>query len=626
MGRRDDMQQLDDLAEVINLEAIQQLPKATEHFISDLHGEFEAFDHLMRNCSGIIRIKIADVFTGELTSREQERLAFMIYYPELFIQEGKYSSDEWLILLNRLVRLTRNVSSKYTRSKVRKAMPKVYAYILEELLYQYDLETNKQAYYDAIFASIIELDLAVNFATELTYLIKRFVVNHLHVLGDIYDRGAYPDLIMDTLIEAPSLDIQWGNHDIIWIGAYSGSLASLAVALRITLRYGHTRLLKEGYGINLDCLRKFSEQFYQANPAFMPKGIEDLAMSEEDIRAINCMHQAMTIIQFKLESQIIQRRPEFEMDDRLVLHYLNDDKTEISLDGMTYPLDHGCFDLVNLDNPAELHLGEELIIHDLLYQMQRSSRFKKHIDFLDNKGSMYKTYNNNLLFHGCISCSEDGAFMEMTFQGKKYSSRQLMDFYDQAIRKAHEQPNITDDFETDLIWYIWCGAKSSLFGKNIMKTFERYFIADKKTHYEKQNDYYSLRDNEDFCRQVLEAFDLDGSGYIINGHTPVKALLGETPIKANGKMLVIDGGLSKAYQKETGIAGYTLIDNSHETYLVAHHPFTTKADAIANFKDILPEQMIVSKRTQRAKVLDTDIGQRLKKEANQLRGKWSLNQ
>lgn len=395
MENNDKLQQLDDLAEVINLEAIQQLPKATEHFISDLHGEFEAFDHLMRNCSGIIRIKIADVFTGELTSREQEQLAFTIYYPEVFIQEKDRSSDEWLILLNRLVKLTRHVSSKYTRSKVRKAMPKVYAYILEELLYQYDQDTNKQAYYDVIFSSIIELDLAVNFATELTTLIKRFVVDHLHVLGDIYDRGAYPDLIIDTLMQTPSVDIQLGNHDIIWIGAYSGSLACLAVALRISLRYGHTRLLEEGYGISLDRLRKFSEQFYQDNAAFRPRGLDAQSpLTDDDILDITRMHQAITIIQFKLENQIINRRPEFEMEDRLLLGKLNDDKSTITLGDVTYPIKDGCFDLVDSDSPDELHLAEELIIHDLLHQLQQSPRFKEHIDFLVKEGSMYQTYNN----------------------------------------------------------------------------------------------------------------------------------------------------------------------------------------------------------------------------------------
>lgn len=316
MQQRTDIEKLDDLAEVINLEAIQQLPKATEHFISDLHGEFEAFDHLMRNCSGIIRIKIADIFTGELTSREQEKLAFTIYYPENFIQQVDHSLDDWLILLNRLVKVTRHVSSKYTRSKVRKAMPQVYVYILEELLYQYDQESNKQAYYDAIFAKIIELNLAENFATELTHLIKRFVVDHLHVLGDIYDRGPYPDKIMDRLMTAPSLDIQLGNHDIIWIGAYSGSLACLAVALRITLRYGNVDLLEKAYGINLSRLRKFAEQFYQDNPAFRPRGLDKGTLIDAEILDVTRMHQAITIIQFKLEGQLIKRRPEFQMEDR----------------------------------------------------------------------------------------------------------------------------------------------------------------------------------------------------------------------------------------------------------------------------------------------------------------------
>ena len=607
-----------DLTEIINLKAIQALPKATEHFISDIHGEFEAFDHLKRSCSGIISIKIAELFSGELTQKEQNILCFTIYYPEEFIENKTYSSDQWKVLLNRLVKVTRHVSSKYTRSKVRKALPEEYAYIMEELLYQYDQDSNKQAYYDAIFQSIIDLDLASHFAVSLARVIQQFVVDHLHILGDIYDRGSHPDSIIDALMEVPSMDLQLGNHDIIWIGAYSGSLALLAIALRISLRYGHIRLLEEGYGIDLSRLAKFADKYYEDNPAFHPRGIDKNSIRPDKFLSITKMHQAISIIQFKLEGQIIDRRPDFKMDDRKQLHIMNEDYSQITIDGQTYPIENGCFQLVDPEKPYELTLGEELLILDLANQLQHSKRFKKHIDFLMSLGQLYTLNNGNLLFHGCMPCLPNGDFMPVTFQGKSYRGRSLMDFYDQAIHEAYNHPEITDDHATDLVWYIWCGEGSTLFGKKTMKTFERYFIPDKTTHKEPQNPYYEFRNHEDFCVKLLQEFGLDESGYIVNGHTPVKALKGERPIKAHGKCLVIDGGLSRAYQKETGLAGYTLIDNSNEVYLVAHHPFTSRANAIKNLQEELPQQEIVFKRATRKMVGQTDIGHQLSQQINDL--------
>lgn len=613
----------DDLTEVINLEAINHLPKATEHFISDLHGEFEAFDHLMRNCSGIISIKVADVFDGILTKEEQKHLSFIIYYPEEFLENAEKAEDEWLILLNRLVKLTRHVSSKYTRSKVRKAIPEEYAYIIEELLYQYDQESNKQAYYDSIFSTIIRLGIADSFAITIAHLIQDFVVDHLHVLGDIYDRGPSPDLIIDRLIDIPSLDIQLGNHDIIWMGAYSGSLACLAIALRISFRYGNVELIEDGYNIDLSRFKKFSRQFYQENKGFRPKGLEENQFTDEEILDINLMHQAISIIQFKLEGQIIQRRPEFEMDDRLLLDKLSEDRQSINIDGIDYPIVNGCFQTVNLENPYELTLGEELVILDLLNQFQRSERFSKHITFLVEKGSLYSTYNGNLLFHGCIPCTDDGKFMPVQFENEYYSGKSLMEYYQNAIYKAFECES-NDDYSLDIIWYLWCGEGSTLFGKKTMKTFERYYIEDKATHKEAQNIYYALRDEEKFVLNVLDSFGLDETGYVINGHTPVKAMEGENPIKANGKLLVIDGGLSKAYQSVTGIAGYTLVDNSHEVYLCAHRPFTSKKHAIENYVDILPKQIIVYQRPYRAQVKDTDIGRNISEQIHEIREKWYI--
>lgn len=610
-------QRMDALIEIINLEAIQQLPKATEHFISDLHGEFEAFDHILRNCSGVISLKVKELLGQELTEAQQKELCFYIYYPEDLLTDSQKSNAEWYQLLDQLVKVTRFVSTKYTRSKVRKALPEAFAYILEELLYQYDEEDSKEDYYKSIYVTIVDLELADYFAIVLANLIQRFVVDHLHVLGDIYDRGPDPDKIMDKLMDVPSLDIQLGNHDLIWIGAYSGSIACLCNVLRITLRYGHTELMTK-YGIDLARLAKYGERYYQDNSAFRPKG-DQSDLSEQDILDITRMHQAISIMQFKVEGEIIKRRPEFNMESRLLFDQLSEDRQILTVDGKDYPLENTCFQKVYEENPYELTLGEELVLRDLVHQFQSSENLKKHIDFLVKKGTLYLTYNDNLLFHGCIPCTPAGEFLEVTFEGQTFKGRALMDYFAQAIHKAYNQITVYDDFATDIVWYLWCGEASNLFGKKTMKTFERYFSKDKELHHEAKNAYYDLRSDEAFCINLLKEFGLADSGYIINGHTPVKTIKGELPIKANGKMLVIDGGLAKPYQKETGIAGYTLVDNSHEVYLVAHQPFTTKQDAIDNHRDILPTQEIVMVRTKRAQVLNTDIGRSLVQQANHLR-------
>lgn len=613
-------QRMDALIEIINLEAIQQLPKATEHFISDLHGEFEAFDHILRNCSGVISLKVKELFNGILTETQQKELCFYIYYPEDLLATVEKNPIEWYQLLDHLVQVTRFVSTKYTRSKVRKALPQAFAYILEELLYQYDENDNKEEYYKSIYVTIVDLDLANNFAIVLANLIQRFVVDHLHVLGDIYDRGPDPDKIMNKLMEVPSLDIQLGNHDLIWIGAYSGSIACLCNVLRITLRYGHTELM-EKYSIDLSRLAKYGERYYSDNSAFRPRG-DQSHLSEQESLDITRMHQAIAIMQFKVEGEIIKRRPEFNMEDRLLFDKLSENRDVLTVEGKNYPLENTCFQKVYQENPYELTLGEELVLRDLLHQFQSSENLKKHIEFLVTQGTLYLTYNGNLLFHGCIPCTPEGEFLEATFEGQDYKGRDLMDYFSNAIHKAYEQPNVYDDFATDIVWYLWCGEASNLFGKKTMKTFERYFSSDKELHYEEKNAYYELRSDEAFCIKLLEEFGLTKDGYIINGHTPVKTIKGELPIKASGKMLVIDGGLAKPYQKETGIAGYTLVDNSHEIYLVAHQPFTTKEDAIANYRDILPTQEIVAHRSKRAKVFNTDIGKGLGQQANRLRYSW----
>lgn len=608
---------LNQLAEIINLEAIRELPKATEHFISDIHGEFEAFDHLRRNCSGIIRIKAEQLFNNQMTKDEINHFCFSIYYPEDLILHQNYSFEEWQQLLTNLVDLTRFVSSKYTRSKVRKALPKNYAYILEELLYQYDEHDNKSRYYHTIFKTIIELELAPQFATMLSYLIQRFVVDHLHVLGDIYDRGANPDKIMNVLMELPSVDITLGNHDIIWMGAYSGNFACLATVLRIAFRYGHTQFLEESYGINLNRLRKFAHKYYQKNAAFSPK--IDIPIDTDELETITAMHQAIAMMQFKLEGQLIERRPEFELDHRNLLKKINYTHLTVEIDAQFYPLENTCFQLVNPQNPNELTLSEELILLDLMHQFQHSEKLRQHMEFLLKKGHMYLQYNGNLLFHGCIPVDDQGEYLQFTINDNRLQGKSLMEFYDKHIKKSFENLNIYDDFSTDLLWYLWCGPKSTLFGKDTMRTFERYFIPNKTIQKEHKNPYYQLRNQENFCLKLLADFDLSSNGYIINGHTPVNASNGETPIKANGKMLVIDGGLSSAYQKITGTAGYTLIDNSNEVYLVAHHPFISKDEAIRQYYDIFPSQMVVFQRERRQTVRDTDIGKELTRQANALK-------
>ena len=610
---------LNDLAEIINLEAIRELPKATEHFISDIHGEFEAFDHIRRNCSGIIRIKVQTLFEDELDEQAINELCFAIYYPEDFILGKQRSFDKWQSLLKNLVNLTRFVSSKYTRSKVRKALPSEYAYILEELLYQYDEHDNKNAYYHTIFKTIIELELAPQFATELSYLIQRFVVDHLHVLGDIYDRGAHPDKVMDVLMSLPSVDITLGNHDIIWMGAYAGNMTCLATVLRIAFRYGHTQFLEESYNIDLSRLKKFALRYYQENAAFKPKLETPIDAATEDV--INCMHQAMTIMQFKLEGQLIERRPEFQMNHRNLLPMIDPNTLTINIEGQEYHLDNTCFDLIDWEQPNELTLGEELILLDLLHQFQNSAKLKEHMEFLLENGKMYLTYNDNLLFHGCIPVNEEGQYYQLSIDNQLYQGKSLMDFYATSIEESFKQLDSHDDWATDTLWYLWCGPSSTLFGKDIMRTFERYFISDKIVHSEIKNPYYEWRKNEQFCLKLLNDFGLTSEGYIINGHTPVKTIKGENPIKANGKMLVIDGGLSTAYQKVTGIAGYTLVDNSNEVYLVAHHPFTSKQKAIEKYLDIFPTQLIVKKRHKRQYVKNTDIGKELERQSQELKTK-----
>lgn len=610
------------IAEIINLEAILNLPKGTEHFISDLHGEFDAFNHILRNGSGSIRDKVYTLFNQKLSAEQMDELCFLIYYPEEKIQalqeQQLLSQTWWFDTIEHLLIIVRFSSSKYTRSKVRKALPETYAYILEELIYQYDETTDKKAYYRQIIKKIIDLGEAERFIEDLAYLTQQFVIDHLHVIGDIYDRGPHPDKIIDSLIDYHSLDIQWGNHDIIWLGAVSGSKACLANVLRICARYGNLDLLENTYGIDLNLLKSYSRKTFQENLHFLPKKNPYRKLTITEITDAMNIQQAMAIIQEKLEGQLIKRRPEFQMEHRLLFDKIQNDR--ITIDSHSYQLINTCFQTVDWHDPYKLSKEEEFIINDLLQQFQHSQKLNQHMAFLIEKGSLYLSYNHNLLIHGCIPLNADGSFQSAFFNGQNYAGRSLLDFFETAIKQAFAQRWQSEDFATDVVWYLWCGESSSLFGKKAMKTFERYFIQETETHIEEKNAYYELRNNSEICQQILSAFDLnEADAHIINGHTPVKLIKGESPIKADGKMIVIDGGFSRAYQKVTGIGGYTLLYNSFGMQLAAHKPFSNKETAIQKNDDIISTRQIVDRRLKRLKVKDTTIGESLIKETKQLK-------
>lgn len=608
--------------EIINLESILDLPKGTEHFVSDLHGEFQAFQHVLRNGSGNVKVKIKDLFKHELSEEELNEFATLVYYPEEKLKllksqfKNKKELHEWYILvIERLLKLISYASSKYTRSKVRRALPTQFVYIIEELLYKTDEFKNKKEYYAKMVEQIISLGQADKLIVGLAYTTQRLVVDHLHVVGDIYDRGPDPHKIVDTLIDYHSVDVQWGNHDVLWIGAFSGSKVCLANIIRICARYNNLDIIEDVYGINLRPLLNLAETYYDDNVAFRPKRISDEKMTEHEQLQITKIHQAISIIQFKLESPIIKRRPCFDMEDRLLLEKVDYEKNEVTIHGKVYPLQNSCFATINPDRPDELLEEEAQVIDKLLFSLQYSEKLARHMNFLMKKGSLYLKYNGNLLIHGCIPLDENGDMEKMEIDGKSYSGRELLDVFERYLRYSFAHPDETDDFATDMVWYLWTGEYSSLFGKREMTTFERYFVADKETHKERKNPYYYLREDEEICRKILTEFEMNADhGRIINGHTPVKERDGENPIKANGKMLVIDGGFSKAYQSTTGIAGYTLLYNSYGMQLVAHQLFNSKEEVLQNGTDVLSVKRLVDEELERKKVRETNIGESLLQE------------
>ncbi len=615
------------VTEIINLEAILHLPKGTEHFVSDLHGEYRAFQHVLRNGSGNVKEKIKDLFKNVLSDQEINEFATLVYYPEEKLPlikaqfRNKKELYEWYKeIIDRMLNLISYASSKYTRSKLRKALPEQFVYIIEELLYKTDEFTNKEQYYTKIVQQIISLGQADKLIIGLAYTTQRLVVDHLHVVGDIYDRGPEPDKIMDTLINYHSVDIQWGNHDVLWLGAFAGSKVCLANIIRICARYDNLDIIEDVYGINLRPLLNLAEKYYDDNPAFRPKVSSSDKLSDHERLQITKIHQAIAMIQFKLESPIIKRRPFFNMSERLLLEKIDYDKNEITIYGNTYPLENSCFATVNPEQPDQLLEEEEQVMERLLLSVQHSEKLARHMKFLMKKGSLYLKYNGNLLIHGCIPLDEEGNMEKMTIEDKTYAGRNLLDVFEHYLQEAFAHPEETDDLATDMVWYLWTGEYSSLFGKRAMTTFERYFISDKATHKEKKNPYYYLRENEEVCQNILAEFNLNPDhGHIINGHTPVKEIEGENPVKANGKMIVIDGGFSKAYQSTTGIAGYTLLYNSYGMQLVAHKHFNSKEEILLEGTDVLSVKRLVDKELERKMVLETNVGEELLKEISILK-------
>lgn len=603
--------------EIINLEAILNLPKGTEHFLSDVHGENEQFTHVLKNGSGAIKRKIEEIFGNTLMESEKKSLATLVYYPEQKLEivknEEENICDWYKINLNRLIELCKYSSSKYTRSKVRKALPKEFRYVIEELLHEHGEEINKKKYYDKIITTIIEIDRADDFIIALAKLIQRLVIDRLHIIGDIYDRGPRPDIIIDTLMNYHSVDIQWGNHDMIWMGAAAGSRVCIANVLRIAARYSNLDIIEDIYGINLLPLATFALKYYSKDEcsSFMPKIREENNYSNSEINLITKMHKAIAIIQFKLEYEVIKRNPEFNMESRLMLKFIDFDKGTISIDDKVYKLNDNEFTTINKEKPYELNEDERVLIHKLESSFINSEKLQRHVNFLFEKGSIYYKYNGNLLFHGCIPLNEDKTFKAMKIKGKEYKGKDLLEKFESLSRTGYFGKRNTKDkeFGMDIMWYLWSGPNSSLFGKEAMTTFERYFIDDKATHKEKKNPYYKFRDDEEMCNNIIKEFEVKSNyGRIINGHIPVKNINGENPVKANGKLIVIDGGFSKAYRRDTGIAGYTLISSSYNLKLVTHEPFTSTEEAIVNGKDILSTITIVDKERERKRVKDTDIG------------------
>lgn len=610
--------------EIINLQAILNLPKSTEHFLTDIHGEYEQFNHVLKNGSGSVRRKIDEEFGNTLSNKDKKSLATLIYYPEEkldLVQQTEDNIEDWYkITLYRLVQITKRVSSKYTRSKVRRALPSDFAYIIEELINEKAEVQDKEAYYNEIIHTIIRIGRAPEFIVALSYLVQRLVIDHLHIVGDIYDRGPGPHMIMDTLRQYHSVDVQWGNHDVVWMGAACGNTACMANVIRFSARYGNLDILEEGYGINLIPLATFALETYNDVNCDAFKIKYNSAYDTKNLQLDQKMHKAITIIQFKLEGQLIKNHPEFEMDDRLLLDKIDFDKKQVLIGGTWYDMTDTDFPTVDPKNPYELTPEEADVVKRLRHGFVHCEKLQKHIRFLFSKGGLYKVYNSNLLYHGCVPLDEEGNFKKVNIYGQEYSGKALYDALDHYARKgcySHDREEKKKG--QDILWYIWAGPNSPVFGKDKMATFERYFVDNKEAQREVKNSYYRFLNDENVINKILREFGLDEScSHIVNGHVPVELKKGETPVKCGGKLLVIDGGFSKAYQEKTGIAGYTLVSNSYGLRLVAHEPFESAEAAIMKEQDIFSDSFIVETYPKRKKIKDTDIGEELKESIHQL--------
>ncbi len=604
--------------EIINLKSILNLPKGTEHFLTDIHGEHEAFFHVLKNGSGSVKRKIDEVFGNTLSNKDKKALATLIYYPKekmKLVEKVEENMDDWYkITLYRLIEIIKRVAEKYSRSKVRKALPTDFTYIIEELITEKADITDKESYYAEIINTIISLDRAQAFIITMSELIQRLTVDHLHIIGDIYDRGPGPHIIMDRLMKYHSVDIQWGNHDVVWMGAAAGSRACIANVIRNCARYANLDILEDGYGINLLPLATFANQTYQDDPCARFKLRGETDYNELEVETDIRIHKAITIMQFKLEGQIILENPEFGLNDRNLLHKIDYERGTITLDGKEYELLDKHFPTIDPQNPYALSPEEEDIMERLAKAFLGCEKLQDHARLLLTKGSLYKVYNGNLLYHGCVPLNEDGSFKEVTLYGETFHGKALYEKLDSYIRKGFFAVDKNDRKKgKDIMWYIWLSPDSPLYGKDKMATFERYFLAEKETHVEKKDAYYHLIENEDVVDSILKEFGLDvNESHIVNGHVPVKIIQGEKPVKCNGKVLVIDGGFSKAYHGRTGIAGYTLIYNSRGMILVAHNPFESAEKAILDESDIHSESMTVNRSMFRKFVGDTDAGIEMK--------------
>lgn len=600
-------------SDIINLQAICGLPKGTEYFFSDLHGEHEAFIYLLRSSSGIIREKIHETFGHIISEEDEVRLANLIYYPEKMInqikQANEYTEDWQKTAVYRLVQICREVSSKYTRSKVRKKMPREFSGVIDELLYVDNTDDNKTEYYSELINTLIDVRVADSFIVVICSLIRSLTIDNLHILGDIFDRGPRPDIILEELMHFHDVDIQWGNHDISWMGAATGNRACICNVLRMALGYNGFDVLEDGYGINLRPLSMFAERVYRDDPCtcFLPQILDKNIYDAVDPKLAAKMHKAIAVLQYKEEGQIIKRHPEYGMEERILLSAIRYDRGTVTIDGKEYPMRDMNFPTVDPADPLRLTDEEEELLHTLELSFRHNARLHEHVRFLYSNGSMYKCCNSNLLYHGCIPMTENREFDGLMVGGKMYRGKELMDFIDTQVKNAYFLPEDAPEKEAcrDFMWYLWNGAKSPVFGKDKNRSFEHYFIEDPEVMRETMNPYYQLSEEEETCDMILKEFGLPTKGsHIINGHMPVKIKSGETPIRAGGKLFIIDGGLSKAYQERTGIAGYTLIFNSHHLALAEHKPFDPE-------RERTPKVYIVEKMQKRITVADTDEGKEL---------------